>query len=32
MYETFKDVVLTKDVVVNHKDHDRKNNNIDNLE
>lgn len=32
IYETFKDTVLTKELVVNHKDHDRKNNNIDNLE
>ena len=24
--------MLTKDVVINHKDHNRKNNNIDNLE
>lgn len=32
IYETFKDVVLTRDVVINHKDHNRKNNNIDNLE
>ena len=28
IYETFNDVVLTKDVVINHKDHNRKNNNI----
>lgn len=32
MYETFNDVLLDKNIVVNHKDHNKRNNNIDNLE
>lgn len=32
MYETFKDVQLSNDVVINHIDHNKLNNNINNLE
>ena len=32
MYETFNDVLLDKNIVVNHKDHNKRNNNINNLE
>ena len=32
MYETFNDTLLSPDIVINHKDHDKTNNNINNLE
>lgn len=32
MYETFNNVLLDKNIVVNHKDHNKRNNNINNLE
>lgn len=32
MYETFNDVILDSNMVINHKDHNKRNNNINNLE
>lgn len=32
MYETFNNVLLDSNMVINHKDHDKTNNNINNLE
>lgn len=32
VYETFKDVQLSSNIVINHIDHNKLNNNIDNLE
>lgn len=32
IYETFNDIELNDNMVINHKDHNRDNNNINNLE